>query len=415
MDRGKDDGLILGRITDADVEMMRRRIGYPNPTLRKGYCTVPWNPTATADCIRRWAISMGDSNSLYYDPAYAAQSRWGGAVAPPGFEWSMGWDRTATVPEDLFRETRSALRGVQLYHSGAEYLFHRPITDGTELFKAEWVEDVEAKASRFGNRSLIVNNANCFWDKDDTVYTTSSRWFVHVERRPASETKRSEAKDEPAHYTKEQIEEIEATYDAEYIRGSDTLYFEDVAIGDALPTMVKGPLTITDMVNFHMGAGWLTYGNPPYRLAYENRKKLKGFYSRNEFNAWDTLQRVHWDMALAHKVGVQATYDIGPMRYVMVCHYLTNFAGDDAWVQRIRYELRNFNYMGDTTWLTGTVTDRRVDPLLGPLIEVRIVGKNQRGQENITADATILVASRERGAVALPPPPPVTPHRRAEP
>jgi acyl dehydratase len=67
--------------------------------------------------------------------------------------------------------------------------------------------------------------------------------------------------------------------------------------------------------------------------------------------------------------------------------------------------------MGDTTWLTGTVTDVRVDPVLGPLIELRVVGTNQRGQENITADATILVASRVHGPVKLPTPPPVTLHR----
>lgn len=406
-----DDGLVLGRITDADVAMMRRRIGYPNPTLRKGYSTVPWNPTCSADSIRRWALSIGDSNPLYADPSHAANTRWGNAVAPPGFEWSMGWDRTASVPDELFRETRRALRGVQLYHSGAEYFFHRPIVDGTELFKAEWVADVAEKKSSFGKRSVIVNNANCFWDSEDVVHTTSSRWFVHVERRPSTETRESKPKDDAALYSDEQLDEIEAAYDAEFVRGTDILYFEDVNVGDALPRMVKGPLTITDMINFHMGAGWLTYGNPPYRLAYENRKRLKGFYSRNEYNAWDTLQRVHWDMELAKRVGVQSTYDIGPMRYVMVCHYLTNFAGDDAWVHRIRYELRNFNYMGDTTWLTGTVTDVRVDPVLGPLIELRVVGTNQRGQENITADATILVASRVHGPVRLPTPPPVTLHR----
>ena len=29
--------------------------------------------------------------------------------------------------------------------------------------------------------------------------------------------------------------------------------------GQTLPKMVKGPLTVTDLINFHMGAGWLIY------------------------------------------------------------------------------------------------------------------------------------------------------------
>ena len=176
--------------------------------------------------------------------------------------------------------------------------------------------------------------------------------------------------------------------------------------------MVKGPLTITDMINMHMAAGWLTYGNPPFRLAFENRKKLRGFYSRNEFNGWDTIQRVHWDVGLAHSVGVRHMYDIGPMRFVMLCHYLSNLAGDDAWVHRIRYELRNFNYVGDTTWIRGTVKAARVDPILGPLIELEISGVNQRQQENVSAQATILVASRKLGLAKLPPSPVVTINRR---
>lgn len=406
-----DDGLIRGKITDEDIAKMRMRIGYPNPTLRKGYTTVPWNPVATGDCFRRWAISTGDANPFYADSDVARASCWGTAVAPPGFEWSMGWDRTRTVSEELHKATRGALRGVQLYHSGAEYYYHRPIVEGTELFKSEWVADVEEKTSSFAKRSVIVNNANSFWDHDDNVYVTSSRWFVHAERQSTSRTKEAKSKDTPPLYSDEQLSEIESAYDNEYIRGSDTLYIEDVHPGMDLPRMVKGPLTITDMINFHMGAGWLTYGNPPFRLAYENRKHLKGFYSRNEFNAWDTIQRVHWDPALAHKVGVLGTYDIGPMRYVMVCHFITNFMGDDAWLYRLRYELRNFNYMGDTTWLSGKITEVSTDGPLGPSIEIEVVGVNQRGQENVRANVTVLLASRKTGAVRLPPSPEVTPHR----
>jgi acyl dehydratase len=425
----KNDGLVIGRITEADVAMMRERIGYPNPTLRKGVLRKPWNTVATADAIRRWAECTGDTNPLYNEDEYAKHTRWGGPIAPPGFEWSMGIDRALAVPEELNARTHRALRGVQLYHSGAEYVYFNPIREGSRLFKSEYVADIEEKQSRFASRSVIVNNETYWWDQEERVAITSSRWFVHAERqsladkaKPGEEEsiaaedmpeKPGNTEDRTTEYSDQQLAEIEAAYDQEYQRGKDTLYLEDVKVGQSLPRMVKGPLTITDMINIHMGAGWLTYGNPPYRLAYENRKLLRGFYSRNEFNAWDTVQRVHWDVSLARRVGVKNLYDIGPMRFVMLCHYLTNFAGDDAWVHRIRYELRAFNYVGDTTWITGIVTGARIDPVLGPLIELEIKGTNQREQHNIIATATILVASRVTGLPKLPPPAPMTPHRAA--
>jgi hypothetical protein len=175
--------------------------------------------------------------------------------------------------------------------------------------------------------------------------------------------------------------------------------------------MVKGQMTITDQINMYMGGGWFGYGNPPFRLGYENRKKLRGFYTRNEFNGWDVVQRVHWDQKLAQEVGVPLIYDIGPMRAAWAAHYCTNYAGDDGFVHRLRYEFRHFNYIGDTTWIRGKITDAHIDETLGPCIEVDLWGENQRGQENLRGSATILVSSRAHGYVQPPSPPPMPEYR----
>jgi acyl dehydratase len=410
-----DGELIKGRISDESVDMMRRRIGYPNPTVRSGTVTLPWNTACTPDAIRHWCEGYGDANPLYVDSSYGSGTRWAGQIAPPGFEATMGYDRSPQPPDDLARETRGALRGVQLFHSGNESRFYRPIEPGDVLDKSQVVDQVDDKErSAFAGRSVIVTNLLNWVDQRGVVVTDQRKWFVHAERKPVTAEAEGERapekaerpRDQAASYTDEQLEEIEAAYDAEFVRGSDTLWFEDVKIGDQLPTMVKGPLTITDMINMHMGGGWFGYGNPPLRLGYENRKKMRGFYTKNEFGAWDVVQRVHWDTVLARKVGVPATYDIGPMRWAWLIHYCTNWCGDDGWLFRVRGEFRKFNYMGDTTWITATVTDSRVDPDLGPLVDIEVTGTNQRGQQNINGNATLLVASRAHGAVGLPDPPP---------
>ena len=407
----ENDGLIRSQITDESVELMRRRIGYPNPTLRTGAIKDPWNRIATDDAIRRWSICIGDENPLFVSPEYAVKTRWGGVIAPPGFEKSMGILRDREMDPEDAKVTSKALRGVQLYYSGGENFYYAPITGGTTLYRARWVDKVEEKQSKFAGRSVIVSNGLQLWDEDDSVKVSGTDWFVHAERRKKNDSKSKYAQEVPASYSDEELAEIEAAYDAEFVRGSDTLYLEDLKKGEPLPRMVKGPFTITDLINLHMGAGWLVYGNWPNRLAYENRKRLRGFYSRDEFNAWDTVQRVHWDKDLAAQVGVRMMYDIGPVRQMHISNYLTNYVGDDAWIYRIRYEFRRFNYVGDVTWLTGTVTDVRVDPVLGPVMELAISGVNQRGSENISAFATVLVASREHGPVKLPQPPPPTPYR----
>ena len=407
-----DDGLIRNQITDESVDLMRRRIGYPNPTLRTGAIQEPWNLEATADAIRRWSICIGDMNPFYTDPDYGAKTCWGGTIAPPGFEKSMGILRDRRMDPEEAKITSKALRGVQLFYSGGENFYYSPISEGTRLYRSRWVDKVEEKQSEFANRSVIVSNGLQLWDQNDKVKVSGIDWFIHAERRKSGGDKEKYAREEPARYTDEQLAEIEAAYDAEYIRGGDTLFFEDIVVGTKLPRMVKGPFTITDLINLHMGAGWLVYGNWPNRLAYENRKKLRGFYSRDEFGGWDTVQRVHWDKDLAEQVGVRMMYDIGPVRQMHISHFLTNYVGDDAWIYRVRFEFRRFNYMGDVTWIDGEITEARIDPVLGPLIEIAMRGTNQRGAENIRGSATVLLPSRAQGPVKLPQAPDPTPYRQ---
>ncbi len=405
-------GLVVELLTDETIALMRRRIGYPNPTLRGSLKFGPWNRTASDDSIRHWSLANGDDNPLYIEPAYAATTRWGGPVAPPGHEMSMGWDRSPTMEPDFAEATRKALRGIHLFNSGVDIYYYKPVRPGDELFRSGWVASVEEKSSTFATRSVLVTNGQQTWNQDEEVVSGGSNWFIHTERRKASKTEGKYAKDEPAHYTDEQLREIEDAYDSQYIRGADTLYIEDCRVGQVLPTMVKGPLTVTDLINFHMGSGWSPYGNYPHRLAYEARKGSRGFYTRNEYNAWDVLQRIHWDPQQAQTIGVQSSYDIGPMRFGMLAHYLTNFAGDDGWVYYMRTEYRTFNYMGDTSWITGEITAARIDEVLGPLIEIDVRGVNQRGVENLRGKGIILVASKATGLAKLPPAPPITPHRR---
>jgi hypothetical protein len=266
------------------------------------------------------------------------------------------------------------------------------------------VDQVEDKPrSEFAGRSVLVTNRGTWVDDSGEIVGVVYPWYIHAERRQIEDNPTHKYRsEEPAFYTDEQLAEIDAAYDQEFLRGASKWYWEDVTVGEDLPTMVKGPLTITDQINFYMGSGWIAYGNPPLRLAYENRKTMPRFYTRNEFNSWDTVQRVHWDVPAARSVGVTMMYDIGPMRFAWLTHYCTSLAGDDGWLYRVRAELRRFNYVGDTTWLTGRVVSKRIDSEIGPCVEIEVTATNQRGTENITGEATILLPSRHHGDVVLP-------------
>src|SRR5262249_40612285 len=165
---------------------------------------------------------------------------------------------------------------------------------------------------------------------------------------------------EPARYTDEDYERIDAIYAAERPRGAEPRWWEDVAVGDELQPMVKGPLTVTEIIAFHAGGyGFVPYGLRSSRVGYKNRQRIAPFYIKNELGVWDVAQRLHWDSQWAKGIGNPMAYDYGVLRQSWFYHHVADWAGDDACITRLEDSIRKFNYMGDTQFLSGKVTAKR--------------------------------------------------------
>jgi hypothetical protein len=228
--------------------------------------------------------------------------------------------------------------------------------------------------------------------------------MVRTERTKARERKKyDETHLEP--YTDEQIAEIEAQYDREKPRGAEPRWWEDVSEGDEVGPMVKGPLTVTDMVCWHAGMGMGLYGVKPLRLGYQNRKRIPRFFHRDDLNVPDVMQRVHWDPEFARRSGNPTTFDYGRMRETWLIHLCTDWMGDEAWLWKLDCEFRRFNYVGDTQWLGGTVVRKYVAAGDRPAVDIDLTATNQRDELTTPGHATVLLPSRDRGPVRLPDPP----------
>ncbi len=117
------------------------------------------------------------------------------------------------------------------------------------------------------------------------------------------------------------------------------------------------------------------------------------------------MQRVHWDPEFARRAGNPTTFDYGRMRETWLIHLCTDWMGDDAWLWKLDCEFRKFNYVGDTQWLSGTVTRQYLAEGDRPAVDLELAAVNQRGELTTPGHATILLPSREHGPVRLPDPP----------
>lgn len=390
----------FGKVTDEGIERMRLRIGYayPNNPL--------WNEWATIDGIRHFSEGMGDSNPLFNDPAYGARTRWGAMIAPPLFYHSMGVNIAPPMPKEVKENSKGALAGVHMFQGGGEWEWFKPVKVNDRLLRYATLSDVVEKQSTFsGGRSAVSYRLHLYLnDKTNEMVVRQKEWFIHVEREGSKQNKEKRSNYKPPFYSDQELKEIEETYDSFQPRGAQPRWWEETNVGDKIGPAVKGPFLITDLLAFHMGFGWLGYELKPLDLAYQRRKRTPNFFNRNKFNAWDTVQRVHWDDEWAKEIGAEGSYDYGLTRAAWVSHVLASWIGDDAWLWKMTVKTKGFNYIGDTTWFEGEVIDK--DVIDGrPAVRVLLHARNQRNEKTLETEATILLPSTKYGPVRLPEPP----------
>jgi acyl dehydratase len=376
-------------IKDEDIERARLLLGVDIASSAGEYIR-----TASYDAIRNFAHGCGNDNPLFCDPAYARGTRWGNVIAPGMMAGIINSPMAGDpIDPELKAKTKSIFRGVHVFVSGSDWEWYRPIHAGDTLYSFKGEESLEVKQSEFAGRSVIKVRREVKVNQRAEVVAVYRVLMVLTERKTARE-KGKYADIEPARYSDEDIAKIDEVYAAEQVQGAAKRYWDDVAVGDSLGTMAKGPLTVTDVICFHAGGyGFVPYAPTVGRMAHKNRKRIAPFYIKNEYGIPDVAQRLHWDPAWAQAIGNPMAYDYGVMRENYLYHYLTDWCGDDGLVLTVHDEIRKFNYMGDTQMITGEIVAKREEGGQS-LVDVDVKFTNQRGQETVRATATIALPSR---------------------
>jgi acyl dehydratase len=391
-----------GRITDGAIERLRQRIGIPQP-----HPVAPHYSRPGIDAFRHVAEAYGDDNPLWSDEAYASESVWGGVIAPPplvGGDSLIGHDELSEWPEDLHQLMRGdPLSGVHAFYSASAREWWAPLRPDRSVLRRNALVGVLDKSSGFAGRAVHEWTGQVFQDGEGPLLSAQYRLMIRTEREKARQRQKNDEV-EPRPYADEEIGAIEAQYATERPRGRSRLLWEDVGVGTVIGPMVKGPLTVTDIICWHVGMGMGLYGVRPLRLGSANRARIPGFFHRDELNVPDVMQRVHWDPAFARRSGNPTIFDYGRMRETWLIHLCTDWMGDDAWLWKLDCEFRKFNFVGDTQWLGGSVSAKYVTDGR-PVVELELRAVNQRGEVTTPGHATVILPSSQYGPVVLPDPP----------
>ncbi len=306
------------------------------------------------------------------------------------------------MPAEIKAQTKSVFRGIHVFVSGGSWEWYRPMYPGDRIFSFAGEETLEVKQSEFANRSVIQVRRDVAINQRAEVVGVYRILRVLAERDTARK-KGKNAAIEAATYTDEDYERIDAIYAEESPRGADKRWWDDVNVGDELQPMVKGPLTTTEIIAVHAGGyGFVPYGLKSSRLGYTNRKRIAPFYIKNAQGIYDVAQRLHWDSEWAKAIGNPMSYDYGVMRQCWFWHMLSDYMGDDGIVVTMDDSIRKFNYQGDTQFMTGKITAKRIDTDGRHVVDVEMHMVNQRDDETAYAAGTVALPSRDKGLPVYP-------------
>jgi len=331
----------------------------------------PYIEVTTRDAIRHWAHGIGDRNLFWADAR----------IAPPTILFAMDRIVSGYV---------GGLPGIHAMYGGTDFRWRLRIREGERIVGESVLLDLEEKASTFARRAVKQTYRTTFTRDDGAIVCEADSWCFRTERDTARERRKYRPL-EPHRYTEDEIERIRLAYRGEVIRGATPRYWDDVQVGEKLPEVVKGPLTVTSVIAFVQGWGSLYVR--AHGLAFDLFERHPALGIPNAFGAPEPPERVHWDEALARAVGVPAPYDYGPERVAWLGHLVTNWVGNDGFLARLNVQVRRHNLIGDTSWCRGVVAAKSIVEGRGEVtLELETV--NQRGETIALGQAVVVLPRR---------------------
>ncbi len=334
--------------------------------------------------MRRWVWGLEDLNPLWFDEAYGKKSLYKSMVASPSFFYSLDYTtqnfRVGHIPNSW-----------PLY-VGARWEWSDAARPGDVIDIRRTMLDFAEKDSKTVGPMVIFTGSAAFIRSDGPAgrdggphLATCTSTVVRYQPAQAMQRGHKESKPHPE-YTREQLEAIQQEKARHTRRGATPRYFEDVNVGEELPTVVNGPHDPMTWARHFTAVRMVMAGDlfePGDRLA----KKQEMGYTLPDPG------EVHIRADLGAKVGFPRGYAYGPQMVAWAMVPLTDWMGDTGFLKTLEIRLNLPILLGDVTWNKAKVVSKRVEAGKG-LIECQVWQDNQEGQRVGSGSATLVLPVR---------------------
>jgi acyl dehydratase len=294
--------------------------------------------------------------------------------------WLYSVDDTVVAP---------GLPGLHALYVGAHWELFGPVRIDDRITSTARLIGVSERETAFAGRTIRQRGEVTFETQGGRLLARCTSEIDRVCRATAS-ARAVYMAIEKHRYVEDELLRIEDIYDAEEIRGELVRYWEDTDSSEAMTPVVKGPLTAEDIITFVCATSPVrTYGA---QIRYRMRHPLAEFCDV-ETGRYDAWERALLDPDVAREFGFPLPHDLGYQRICWLGNLITNWAGDDAQLLRLKVDILRPNFHGDTTFSYGEITDKYKRDN-EHLVRADVWCENQRGERTAQGYAEIALLSR---------------------
>ncbi|MGH3696127.1 MAG: FAS1-like dehydratase domain-containing protein [Pseudonocardiaceae bacterium] len=374
----------IGRL----VRGSRRVVGCLAPDVEPGVDVASWIN------VSRFVEATGDENPLYTDVQYGAGSLHHTMLAPPTFVLAVrmpdsvgGLDLTRYQLVDAVKSLR--------------FSWDDTIRLADTLGGRVHVADISQRFDEHGRRRGYVSST-ADYERNGVAF---ARGACDVEFAPRAGDGSAFPARPIYRYGPAEVEKMVQELESEQPpRGAIPRFWSDTSLGETPPTVLKGPLTLADLMVWTFAQG------RPVRAGNLHHTRLAGLTGRqvtNPVTAWPSWDRTEaWlDSAAAHTGGLSAPAAPGGLLCSLAGQYVTHWMGDDGFLRQLSVDIVEPLFYGDALRLTGTVVDRFVvtDDVSHRYyaVTIRLTGNNQLDEVVVAGEAVVFLPDRGKPA-ALP-------------
>ncbi len=349
-----------------------------------------FNELITKDLIRHFCDAIGCKNPLYRWEEYAKFTKYGQIIAPPGILYVIG--------------EAGAGRGVvapgfgRSLAGGSTWTWYKIIKPG-DSFHVKGVDmGVTEKQVKPDKPYRLYRSCyrTEYYNQNDELVASRDRTRMNIVAENLQKTKSAFKEKERHKYTQEELDEIhQAYYDEDkYRRGSEPLFFEDVAVGQKITPVAAGPLNVLDGVVMMGAMGQQAAFNVQWDMLNGNIE-THGWIDP-ETNAPRWRAEGHTTDLAARSTGLSTgAYGYHGQTEALFQKAIINWIGDEGFLKIQSSRTLRPNWHGDVTWINGVVTAMRQEN--GEcLVDFELTAVNQDGEMHQDSTATAILPSRNR-------------------